>query len=234
MVIESAPLAFEEFKRDQILALGRIARRTRCTHDAQDLISEAWLLAVEIGKRRGTPVDLSTHAEQDQLLAWLYKRFVDYVGGKCKESLDGKQDDESSPWHERLATPPDSDPLAQLIRSDEELSLAAHGYSEYCAYLTLLKRFELNLLRLADHLAITFVTLRRRMETARELADRQPTLFDQTEQIDPDFCSRPGWMRKVWEHCQRHTGRLSEWLSKSRREFRSNDRDGMPSMRLFN
>ncbi len=179
--MELQPLSFEKFRRDQSSAFERIARRTRGTHDAQDLISEAWLIAIEIGNRRGAHVDLSNRAEQDQVLAWLYKRFVDYVRGKRTESLEHDQDADSLPWQDRLATPPESDPLAQLISSDSERSLDAQGYSEYCAYVTLLKRFELNLLKLADYLAITFVTLRKRIENARDLADRQPTLFDRTD-----------------------------------------------------
>jgi DNA-directed RNA polymerase specialized sigma24 family protein len=234
MGIESAPLAFEKFKRDQASAFERIARRTRGTHDAQDLVSEAWLIAIDIGKRRGAPVDLSNRAEQDQVLAWLYKRFVDYVRGKRKESIDCEQDDHSRPWHERLATPADSDPLAQLIRNDEELSLTAHGYSQYSAYITLLRRFEFSLLKLADYLAITFATLSKRIEDARDLVNRQPTLFDRTEQIDPDFDSRPGWMRKLWERCQSRTGRLSAWLSKPNRDLPSNDGEWRYPLTLFN
>lgn len=213
MRIEHSPLAFEQFTRDQAAAFERIARRTRGTHDADDLISEAWFIAVEIGKRRCAPVDLLNRAEQDQVLAWLYKRFVDYVGGKLKESIDADCD-ESRSWHDRLAAPDESDPLSQLLRTDDEsgTSLPAKGFSQYSAYMLLLKRCEMNVVKLAEYLAVSFVTLRRRINDASDHADVQPSIFDTSESIDPDFVTRRSWMHTVWKGWQRTKGVFESWI----------------------
>jgi len=100
-------LAFEQFIRNHASAFKTIARKSRGTHDADDVKSEAWVIAVEIGKGRGCRLDLSNHAEQKQVLAWLYNRCVVFIRGKHKESLD--QESENAPaWHDRLAAPEDS------------------------------------------------------------------------------------------------------------------------------
>lgn len=208
------PLYFERFKRDRASAFARIANRTRGTHDTEDLKSEAWFMAIEIGKRRGCPVDLSSPAEQDTVLAWLYKRFVDFVAGKRKESIDQDLDNSHS-WHERFAAPEEADPLRQLIRLDDEgtANLPMKGFSQFSAYMILLKRCELNLLKLAAYLAISFVALRKRIEDASDHADRQPSIFDGTEVVDPTFLPRAGRIRRLWDAWRTRANHFTCWLS---------------------
>lgn len=218
MTDELRPLRFEQFIADRRADFKRIARRTRGDHDTDDLISEAWCLALDIGKRRGYPVDFGHPAECDQVLAWLYKRTVDFVRGKLKQSLDDDGDDALPSWHERLAAPSQFDPLQHLLRAAEEHSegLPTKGFSQYSAYMILLKRCEMNVHQLADYLAVTFQTLRNRIEGASGHADRQPSLFDFTESIDPTFVTRLSWMRRLWECWQGTTSGFDRWLSARR------------------
>lgn len=197
MGIEPLPLAFEQFKRDRMADFERISRKTRGTHDAEDLKSEAWLIAREIGERRGCRVDLFSPAEQDTVLAWIYKRFVEFVRGKQKESLDQEVDEESSPWHERLAAPEETNPLNQILQLDEQATLPMKGFSQFSAYMILLKRCEMKPLQLATYLAISFVTLRKRIWASRDEAERQPSLFDRTDTVDPEFIPKACWLMRL-------------------------------------
>lgn len=218
MNVEPLPDAFEKFKRDQKAAFTRIARATRGTHDVGDLESEAWLIAIEIGKRRGCRVDLSNQAEQDQVLAWLYKRFVDFVAGKFKQSIDQESDAEST-WHERLAASEDSDPLEQLIRIDDQqvpIASAKKSFSQYSAYVVLLERFGTNVLRLTEYLSVSLGTLKKRIEGAREHAGRQPSLFDGVCAIDTSFMPRVVWIRNLREDWCAKVARFSSRLSLGR------------------
>lgn len=139
--------------------------------------SEAWLIAIEIGARRGASIDLASPAEHDTVLAWLYKRYVDYVNGKLKESIDQKLDG-AGPWHERLAAPQELDPLAQLLRYAEETAdLPMKGFSQFSAYMILLKRCEMNFTKVAAYLDISFFTLRKRIEIASDHANIQPSIW---------------------------------------------------------
>lgn len=199
MTVEPLPDAFEKFKRDQRAALARIARATRGTHDVGDMESEAWLIAIEIGKRRTQRVDLSNPAEQDQVLAWLYKRFVDFVAGKLKESIDQTSDTEST-WHDRLVASEDSDPLEQLIRIDDQqppITSISKGFSQYSAYIVLLQRCGTSVLVLAEYLCVSLQTLKKRIEDAKEHADRQPSLFDHVAEIDAAFVPRVVWIQNL-------------------------------------
>lgn len=201
MTAEFRPLSFEHFLESQAASLKRIANKTRGSHDADDLRAEAWLVAIEIGKRAGAAIDLGHPANQDTVLAWLYKRFVAYVDGKLKQSID-QIDGDSMPWHERLAAPREVEPLAQLIRADEEATeLPAKGFSQFTAYMVLLKRCELSLAKLATYLDITFPTLQRRVETVSAHADVQPSMFDGVETVPKEFEPRSQIVRRlVAEH----------------------------------
>ncbi len=215
MGVEPDPVAFEEFKKKQTAAFSRIAYRTRGTHGADDLMSEAWLIALEIGKRRGCQMDVSNYVEQNLILAWLYKRFVDFVDGKNRESIDDDVSDGFTPLRDRLAAPEESNPLHALLLVDEErlTSPARKGFSQYSAYMILLERCELSLLTLAEYLAISFSTLRTRIQSSNEHADCQPSLFDEVERIDSNFLPRSQWLRTLWQRWQAKSAITVAWTN---------------------
>lgn len=205
------PQAFEQFEIDQRAAISRIARATRGTHNADEVTSEAWILAQEIGAKRDRRMDLSDPSEQDTLLGWLYTRFVKFVKGKfTKTSLDQEPGENTPSWHELLAAPEESEPLNQLIHWDElseSQAIPVQGYTEFSAYIILLKRCDLDLTKLASYLAISFDTLKRRIDRAQDRANHQPSLFDGVERIDPGFLPRQPWINKL----------LSQWRARKRK-----------------
>lgn len=211
------PDSFHEFQRAQYCALRRIARLTVRRLTADDLMSEAWILACDISTRRGTPLRLREEREQDLLLAWLYNRFVRFERGNLPTySLDTDAEDDELPWHERLASSEDADPLRCLLRLDEETETTMSSFSEFAAYLALLRRFH-DGKKLASYLSIPLAVLRRRMDCARERAQQQATLFDGVETVDAHFVTRASWfdrLRLRWE-----TGK-SVWRSWTARETR--------------
>ena len=233
MTGEFWPLSFERFLDAQTGALRKIASKTRGSHSLDDLQSEAWLISIQIGKRWGASIDLASPATQTTVLAWLYKRFVDYVDGKLKHSLD-HVDDDAIPWHERLAAPQELEPLAQLERTvDEAIELPTKGFSQFTAYMILLKRCELNLTKLAAYLDVSFKTLQRRVEAASEHANLQPSMFDSIEAIPAMFepraqiirertkkyglCPLTSWVRQTAETLK-NVGRQLMFLPLSRRD----------------
>ncbi len=44
-----------------------------------DMASESWILAIEIGQRRGWTFDFGDQDDQNTLLAWMHNRFVRYA-----------------------------------------------------------------------------------------------------------------------------------------------------------
>lgn len=201
MTIDPLLLAFEQFKRQRAAALGRIAKATRGTHDAQDMESEAWFTARKIGEKRGYRVDLFDPIEQEIVLGWLYKRFVTFVNGKRKESIDQEPTgDESGTWRECLAAPEETNPLTQLLQLDEDAAqaLPMKGFSEFSAYMILLKRCEMRPAKLADYLAVSFQTLCAKIQRAQDWAAHQPSLFDGLENVDRAFVSRADWIKRLW------------------------------------
>lgn len=201
------PLFFDQFTRDKASAFRRIASRTRGSHQADELKSEAWLIAIALGKRAGQSINLGDEAEQEKVLARLYKRFVEFVGGKLKESIDQETNEERS-WHERLAAPQEVEPLTQLLRHAEESAAAPRkGFSQYSAYVILLERCEGSFTAVASYLGVSFATLKKRIELLSEHADIQPSLFDGIEEVDPYFEPRAAWLKRLWD----------DWAQRSRR-----------------
>ena len=195
--------AFERFLTTRRRDLQRISRQTRGEHTLDDVISEAWLMASEIGQRRSRTFDFSAQDDQDQLFAWLHVGLVRYADKTVRYAIrldDGDDDTDREGVGATLArlltAPLDTDPQVhqQLIEEREQLlHRLRRSYSQATAYVLLLMRVDGHLGDLAELLRITVEALRDRMKRVGLIARIQPTLFDDIERIDLDF--QP-WQRR--------------------------------------
>jgi len=187
---------FERFVAASAGDLRRIAHRTRGEYSEGDLQSEGWLIGIEIGNRRGWPVDFDDSDDRDEVLAWLFTRFVKHAPRTLRFAtrLDASNDDDAEATGSALArlltAPVESDPqFRQQIQdeSKEILEAARRSYSQAAAYVVLLIRVDWHLSDLADLLRVGVSALRARMKACGLLARVQPTLFDGVELIDEAF-----------------------------------------------
>lgn len=188
---------FEGFLKNRRGDLRKIAARTRGEFLVDDLMSEAWLIAIEIGQRRGWGFDFLNEDDQDTLLAWMHNRFVKYADKAVRNAvrLDRGWDDEDGEQAgaalARLLTAPiDTDPQVRqqaLKEQDDLIAVVRHSYSEAVAYVLLLIRVDWHLEDLAELLVVGREALKCRLRSAGLRARIQPTLFDGIDQIDVDF-----------------------------------------------
>lgn len=189
--------SFERFLVARRSDLRRIAARTQGELSVDDLTSEAWLIAIEIGMKRGWPIDFDNEDDQDMLFAWMHNRFVKYAEKAVRFAvkLDRDWDDESgesmgAALARLLTAPLDSDPQMRQQLHDEQqelVEIVRHSYSEAAAYILLLIRVDWHLDDLASLLWIGVDALRRRLKASGLRARVQPSLFDGREVIDPEF-----------------------------------------------
>ncbi|HET7371498.1 MAG TPA: hypothetical protein VFK45_11735 [Gammaproteobacteria bacterium] len=190
--------AFTEFLCRRARDLRRIANSTRHELALEDVQQSAWVIAVEIERRRGAPVDFMDDDDQEVVLGWLYNEFVKYADKSIRYSvrMDEESKDDYTPSHGSLvgrlaAASLTYDPLISLTEEEPgpENYLASIGesYSEAMAYILLLIRHKGSAVALADHLQIVLRTLLARIDRAAGCARVQPTLFDGVDVIDPGF-----------------------------------------------
>lgn len=213
---------FETFQRDKRKELQRIARDTNGEMEAGDLISEAFLLTMEIEEKTGHVLDLALTSDQEILIRWLYARFVKYADKILRYSvkLDAGWDDDSEEMPvgaklaSRLAASETEDPLAQHViveDQQEQIEAVQASYSEASAYTLLLIDWSWDFKGLAADLLLGCTrTLRNRVARAADKQRWQPSLFDGIEHIDPKF--RPTRSRGT----NRAMKVLREWFSRWR------------------
>lgn len=180
-----------------------------------DMKSEAWLAASDIGIKRGYPVDFSHCDDQEAILRKMYGQLVKYAKKHTRYAArldEGWNDEDSDAATNMLAhlltAPPESDPQVWLQQREDtaELSeLIRSSYSEASAYVLLLMRFNWDLGDVAAYLHIMIEALRRRLMLSGVRARVQPSLFDRVEFIDPDFIPQ--------QACGYHEKTTMEWAS---------------------
>lgn len=163
----------------------------------EDVSNEAWLIAHDVGKRRGFAIDFLSHEDQELVLAWLYRRLVDFsektvkYAARLDRDWDSEDSDSSITSLARLLTAPSHfDPFQQLLAKEKRAELPEVikiSYSQAAAYTILLYRFDWDLESLAEYLRLMLSILRKRMVASGILMKRQPSLFDRIESIDADF-----------------------------------------------
>lgn len=185
------------FLQDRRGDLRKIAARTQGELTAEDLSSEAWLLAKEIEDRLNRTFDFSNPLDQDRLLGWLHNRFVKYADKSIRHAvkLDTGWDDEEAEGLgsriSRLLLAPESTDPQKLHKANDEakemMATVQSSYTQAAAFVILLIRTEWDLTALAADLWIGVTTLRKRMGAAADSALYQATLFDGVEKIATDF-----------------------------------------------
>ena len=167
--------------------------------EADELLSEAFFLAMEIEKKAHHSLDLNLVSDQELLLRWLNAKFVRFANKIMRHSvkLDEGWDDDGDDWSEgarlanALTAPATYDPLNHQVMVEEDkqqMSAVEASYTEAAAYTILLIDRSWDFKRLADdlHLGRT-KTLRTRVARAADRALWQSSLFDGIERIDPQF-----------------------------------------------
>lgn len=101
----------------------RIAKATGGEYTEQDVRNEAYILAYEIGERRGNPIDFACFEERDLILGALSNKLVKRSDWRLKRAvrIDEDDDEEDSPRLRVFELPalPSSDPLVQLLAVED-------------------------------------------------------------------------------------------------------------------
>ena len=124
--------------------LRRIAARTCGEHTVEDVSGESWLIAQEISRKRGLPIDFLNADDQELVLSWLHCRLVRFADKsvrfavKLDKDWDNQDSEAAINALARLLTAPEQfDPLVRMLDEEEKfdpLSLVRHSYSQASAY----------------------------------------------------------------------------------------------------
>jgi hypothetical protein len=156
--------AFGRFASARAADFRRIARASRGESSPDDVAQEAWILAADIGQRRGRPLDLDDPRDADLLVRCLHNECVKYTERVVRHAvrLDhaARGDEErGNHWlNDRLASDGGAHPLSLL----EDAEAAAPDPVEPDAYqspaagwLRLLQRFDQRMADVAAFLMIS-------------------------------------------------------------------------------
>ena len=195
-VIEADGL-FEKFLAEWRSDMRRIAALTRGEVQLEDLYGDVWLLAFEIGNRRGAALDLSVFEDQHYLIRALNVQTLRRCDWKMRRAvrLDDDSSDLAQPLIETLAADDSYDPAARL----ELAQLVAHGeegrdvsYSQATAYVISFERFNFDVAELAIHLGISLGATYQRFRKSLLTVMKQNSLFDGGEKICATFIPEKG------------------------------------------
>lgn len=188
---------FQEFLDSRRADFHRIAARSRGDYSLDDVCGEAWVIAYDIGQKRGFDVDFSSVEDQELVLSWLYNRLINFAEKNIRFAVKldkgWEEEDSESPinkWAKLLTGPENFDPLVWLEEEQERGKLPAliqHSYSQASAYAILLHRFDWDLESLATYLRRVVPTLRGRLIASGLHMKRQPSLFDRIQVVEYDF-----------------------------------------------
>lgn len=197
---------FEGFVSSRKGDLRRIASATQGEMEVDDLIQEAWVVAIEIGEGMDEPFDFSNVEHQEHLLAKMYVRFVKYADKTVRFAMkldrgwdEPEEESVGAALANSLASPETDNPLTRAVLEDqatEFMEVVRASYSQAAAYVILLGRVEWDLGELADLLWVGRQTVRRRLGRVVEVLEAQPSCFDGVAAIPEDF---EPW-KKRWIH----------------------------------
>lgn len=187
---------FSVFLKDAATRFNRIARSVRGHIKPADLHADAWMVAAEIAEKRGREIDFSNPVDQELVLNRVYWNVKDQRDWRLASAYSIDDDREgSTPWADRLAAPISASPLEILLQHEAAAmidSAMAASYSQAAAYTVALTNFDSDPPQLSAHLAISEGALKQRMSKAVEIVERQNSMFDGFEKIDPAFKPHPG------------------------------------------
>lgn len=131
--------AFAHFLDLHASDLKRIAGATRGEHAFEDVVNEAWLMAMTVSARLERPIDFHDPDFRDHLLRHLYQALVRYTELNVRHAVrldhaPGSDAGDGEPhWlMNRLASDPGRDPLSQLLAAgdgaeDKDAAAARHS-----------------------------------------------------------------------------------------------------------
>lgn len=176
-----------------------LARSTRKEKEVGDLHNDAIVIALEIGDRRGRPIDFSDPADQDLVMRELYLENVKRADWKMRYAVridhEPDRDEDGAALIERLPAQASSDPLVSLLARESAIDLSAlvtASYSQAAAYIVTFDHFRNDRQRICAHLVISKGVLWRRVSDAATTYRRQPSVFDGKERIPADFAPLRG------------------------------------------
>ncbi len=176
-----------------------IAYATKSGLTDKDLHSDAWIIANEIGEKRGREVDFSDPDDQELVLSQVYKQNMRRRDWRLRSAIRIDQDrgseDGAIKWSERLPAHASSDPLVSLLLRESAFDadvMLTSSYSQAAAYVVVFVHFENNRQEVCSHLAVSDGTLSRRVTFAGDTVRVQPSLFDRIERIGVSFMPQPG------------------------------------------
>ena len=165
--------------------LRRIAAATSREFSADDVRNEAWLLAFDLGERRGRALDPGDPDDARLLLGHLYNRCVRFGERVVRHAtrLDhappGADDDAMHPLLARLAADDGAHPevlLDAFQSATPEPRIPAPQASPAAAWVWLLQRFNRRMVDVADYLRISLSWSYQRCRDAVALARTQNPL----------------------------------------------------------
>lgn len=185
---------FTAFAATHREAFRRIARATKHEYSPSDLHGEAWLVAHELGEKRGKSLNFCDPQDADAIFGHLYVRIVRRRDWRLRSA---ESVNELSPdgWSlaEVLPAPASSDPLTHLLLADEERDkdrVMRDSFSEAIAYIRTNENLRNDRAEILRHLGITAATYLKRVHNAGAAFQRQPSLFDRKAKISKRFCGR--------------------------------------------
>ena len=185
---------FQSFLAKMKAGFRRISRQTRDDVPVEDLENDAFVLALEIGERRGRMIDFADPADQELVMRALHVEKVKRGDWKMRRavrldhSLD--EDDEGDTLKERLPAAAVADPLVSLLDRESAVDVdakLAERYSQATAYAITFSNFKNDRQKVCMHLVISGGTLARRVAGAIHTVKVQPSMFDRVERIPSDF-----------------------------------------------
>jgi len=208
---------FEKFLQAMRSNFQRISRATKGEQSVEDLQQQSFLIAHEIGDKRGLPVDFADPADQELIMRYVNVRNLkrgDWTLRKSARISDEYEEDSSGPVFS-IAAAESSDPLKAILaeeNTNERIeNLLEKSYSQATAYLLTFEHFNYDASSVGNYLAIGMASLKLRMINAREIMSRQPSLFDRVVKMDRSFVPRAGLERKPFVVSQNIYNGQMQW-----------------------
>lgn len=178
-------------------------REARGQLSGDELLSEAFLAAHELGEQQGQPLDLRNPLDADLLLEGLLRRarrLGRYRRGLSLDAaVDGGEEGDSLACIDLARGPEAWEPFMALLAQDElpedAFARLQASYSQAAAYLILLERHGWCAEALAQAFRVGATVLLGRFQSAHAWLYRQPSIFDGVERVPEDFLAWYGRQR---------------------------------------
>lgn len=190
---------FQSFLASMKDRFQRIVKATKNEKEVEDLHNDAYVIALDIGDRRGRPVDLSDPEDQDLVMRELYLENVKRADFRMRYAVrideEPEGEGEGGTMVERLPAAASSDPLVSLLARESAVDIEAklaERYSQATAYAITFSNFKNDRQKVCAHLVISDWALYRRVTSAIHAVTVQPSMFDRIEHIPADFMPQQG------------------------------------------